>query len=83
MLANVAKRTDWVRQNVHYDGCVATEFKTLADLSAGPTDENDDVIAPMRGIIPRSFEHLFALIDREKQKVCDSGGLRIDAFAER
>lgn len=35
----------------------------------GPPDESDSFTHELRGVIPRSFEYLFSLINREKQKV--------------
>jgi hypothetical protein len=35
---------------------------------SGPSD-SDNFSHNLRGIIPRSFEYLFSLIDREKEKV--------------
>ncbi|XP_065913181.1 kinesin-like protein KIF15-B isoform X2 [Dysidea avara] len=34
----------------------------------GPPDESDSFTHELRGVIPRSFEYLFSLINREKQK---------------
>ena len=36
---------------------------------AGPPDDSDSFTHELRGVIPRSFEYLFGLINREKQKV--------------
>ena len=36
---------------------------------AGPPDESESFTHDLRGVIPRSFEYLFSLINREKQKV--------------
>ena len=37
----------------------------------GPSDDSNNFTHELRGIIPRSFEYLFSLINREKQKVTD------------
>ena len=37
-------------------------------FSLGPS-ESDHFSHNLRGVIPRSFEYLFSLIDREKEKV--------------
>jgi len=37
----------------------------------GPSDDSDTFTHELRGIIPRSFEYIFSLINREQQKVCD------------
>lgn len=37
-------------------------------FSSGPS-ESDHFSHNLRGVIPRSFEYLFSLIDREKEKV--------------
>ncbi len=34
----------------------------------GPSDDSNNFTHELRGIIPRSFEYLFSLINREKQK---------------
>ena len=37
--------------------------------SPGPSDDSDTFTHELRGIIPRSFEYIFSLINRERQKV--------------
>jgi len=41
----------------------------MDDVISGPPDESDSFTHELRGVIPRSFEYLFSLINREKQKV--------------
>ena len=41
----------------------------IRTYNAGPPDESDSFTHDLRGVIPRSFEYLFSLINREKQKV--------------
>ena len=45
----------------------------LFSFHAGPSDSCDTFTHELRGIIPRSFEYLFSLINREKLKVMPSG----------
>ena len=39
-------------------------------VSLGPADESETFTHELRGVIPRSFEYLFSLINREKIRVC-------------
>lgn len=37
----------------------------------GPTDDKDDIIPELRGILPRAFEHIYDLMNRKRQQQGD------------
>ena len=47
--------------------CVYVHILTLVCI--GPADESETFTHELRGVIPRSFEYLFSLINREKIRV--------------
>ncbi|KAB1264404.1 Kinesin-like protein KIF15 [Camelus dromedarius] len=66
--------TDWLRENVYDDGQLngidavgGARAESGLGAKAGPS-ESDNFSHNLRGVIPRSFEYLFSLIDREKEK---------------